>query len=170
MTLDYKRYSPNKLACLYKNKLDEYNIDYEGEFEFIDENIIKLIHACSNSFSIHERADEIEITNNLTNCVNKFESEELLNLMNEISLNDKKVYVYTNSLFNILIDASINEFLKTFEYYIKSKFRLIGRANFIKNLFCGWGLPIRKNIVLFKSEILLFSLIRVILRPLLLQV
>lgn len=135
MTLDYKRYSPNKLAYLYKNKLDEYNIDYEGEFEFIDENIIKLIHACSNSFSIHERADEIEITNNLTNCVNKFESEELLNLMNEISLNDKKVYVYTNSLFNILIDASINEFLKTFEYYIKSKFRLIGRANFIKNLF-----------------------------------
>lgn len=134
MTLDYKRYSPNKLAYLYKNKLEEYGIDYEREFEFIDENIIKLIHACSNSFCIHERT-EVEITNKLTDCVNKFGPEELLNIMNEIRLNEENVNVYTNSLFNILIDDDINEFLKTFKYYIKSKFKLIGRANFIKYLF-----------------------------------
>ena len=135
MTLDYKRYSPNKLACLYKNKLDEYNIDYEGDFEFIDENIIKKIYACSNSFSIHERIDEIETRNNLIQCVNEFGSEELLNLMNEISFNDEYVIIYVDALFNILIDLDINEFLKTLEYYIKSKFRLIGGTSFIRNLF-----------------------------------
>ncbi|WP_406535255.1 hypothetical protein [Methanobrevibacter sp.] len=134
-TLDYKRYYPNKIAYLYKNKLNEYNVDYEGEFEFIDENIIKKIHTCSNAFSIHERTEEIEITKKLTDCFNKFGSEELLNLMNEIRLYEEYVTVYTDLLFNILIDADINEFLKTFEYYIKSKFRLISGASFIKNLF-----------------------------------
>lgn len=133
-TLDYERYMPNKLAYLFKEKLDGCKISYNSNFEFINEDIIKQINVCSNSFNIHEIRCDVEINNNLIECIDKFGSQELLNIMNEIWSADKSI-VYINSLFEILIESDIDDFLKTFEHYINSKFVLIGRANFIKKLF-----------------------------------
>ena len=110
--LGHERYMPNKLSYLYKEKLDDCEISYNQNFEFINEDIIKQINVCSNSFNTHEMRDDVEINNNLIECIDKFGPQELLNIMNEIFIADKSI-VYINSLFEILIESDIDDFLKS---------------------------------------------------------
>lgn len=54
-TLDYTQYVPNKLALKYSMALEKYSIDNDGDFEFIDDDMIKKIELCSNALNKYEK-------------------------------------------------------------------------------------------------------------------
>ena len=54
-TLDYTHYVPNKLALKYSMALEKSSIDNDGDFEFIDEGMIKKIDLCSNALDKYKK-------------------------------------------------------------------------------------------------------------------
>ena len=134
-TLDYTQYVPNKLALKYSTALKKYSIDNDGDFEFIDEDMIKKIDLCSNALDKYKKFDKSRVYQQFEENLDRFDSNDLIKLMNEIKNNEDYVLLYANELFCFLISKDINEFKDAFNYYKNNKFELFNRPYFIRKLF-----------------------------------
>ena len=134
-TLDYTHYVPNKLALKYSMALEKSSIDNDGDFEFIDEGMIKKIDLCSNALDKYKKFDQSRVYQQIKENLDKFGSIDLINLMDEIKSNESYVLLYANELFCVLITDDILEFKNAFNYYKNNNFELFNRPYFIKKLF-----------------------------------
>lgn len=134
-TLDYTQYVPNKLALKYSATLKKYSIDNNGDFEFIDEDMIKKIDLCSNALDKYKKFDKSRVYHQFEENLDRFSPNDLIKLMNEIKNNEGYVLLYANELFCFLISKDISEFKDAFNYYKNNKFELFNRPYFIKKLF-----------------------------------
>lgn len=134
-TLDYTQYVPNKLAFKYCATLKKYSIDNDGDFEFIDEDMIKKIDLCSNALDKYKKFDKSMVYQQFEENLDRFSPNDLIRLMNEIKNNEDNVLLYANELFCFLISKDISEFKEAFNYYKNNKFELFNRSYFIRKLF-----------------------------------
>ena len=134
-TLDYTQYVPNKLALKYSMALEKYSIDNDGDFEFIDDDMIKKIELCSNALDKYEKIDRNLVYQRFNENLDRFSANDLIKLMNEIKNSEGYVEVFINELFGVLINNDIREFKDAFNYYKNNKFELFDRPYFIRNLF-----------------------------------
>ena len=134
-TLDYTQYVPNKLALKYSATLKKYSIDNDGDFEFIDEDMIKKIELCSNALDKYKKFDKSRVYQQFEENLDRFNPNDLIKLMNEIKNNEGYVLLYANELFCFLISKDISEFKDAFNYYKNNKFELFNRPYFIRKLF-----------------------------------
>lgn len=134
-TLDYTQYVPNKLAFKYRVALKKYSIDIKGDFEFIDEDMIKKIYLCSNALDKYKKFDKSMVYQQFEENLDRFRPNDLIKLMDEIKNNEDYVLLYANELFCFLISKDINEFKDAFNYYKNNNFVLFNRPYFIRKLF-----------------------------------
>ena len=134
-TLDYTQYVPNKLALKYSRALEKYSIDNDGDFEFIDDDMIKKIDLCSNALDKYEKIDRNLVYQRFNENLDRFSANDLIKLMNEIKNSEGYVEVFINELFGVLINNDIREFKDAFNYYKNNKFELFDKPYFIRNLF-----------------------------------
>lgn len=134
-TLDYTQYVPNKLALKYSATLKKYSIDNNGDFEFIDGDMIDKIKLCSNALDKYEKIDRTLVCRRFNENLDRFGANDLIRLMDEIKNSEDYVEVFINELFGVLIRKDICEFKDAFNYYKNNKFELFDRPYFIRNLF-----------------------------------
>ena len=134
-TLDYTQYVPNKLALKYSSALEKYSIDNDGDFEFIDGDMIEKIKLCSNAFDKYEKIDKTLVSQRFNENLDRFSANDLIKLMNEIKNSEGYVEVFINELFGVLIRKDICEFKESFNYYKNNNFELFDGPYFIRNLF-----------------------------------
>lgn len=134
-TLDYTQYVPNKLAFKYCVALKKHSIDINGDFEFINRDMIKKIKLCSNALNEYKKFDKSRVYQQFEENLDRFSPNDLIKLMDEIKNNEDYVLLYANELFCFLISKDINEFKNAFNYYKNNKFELFNRPYFIRKLF-----------------------------------